>query len=118
MKMIHIKLALLALCIGLIQTTNAEDMAKPASPPIMNHGGGMRHGVGGMMGQMSEEQKEQHLKMMQEHLLAMHDLSNQILAEKDAAKKELLKKQQLDLMKAHHAHMMKPHKPAIEPPKK
>lgn len=117
MKIQHIKLALLALCIGLIQTANAEDMAKLATPP-MNHGGGMRHGMGGMMGQMSEEQKEQHMKMMQEHLLSMHDLSNQILAEKDATKKELLKKQQLDLMKAHHAHMMQPHQPAIEVPNK
>jgi hypothetical protein len=39
-------------------------------------------------------------------MLMMHDLSNQILAEKDPAKKESLKKQQLELMKAHHEQMM------------
>ncbi|CAG1020536.1 hypothetical protein DOJK_00410 [Patescibacteria group bacterium] len=54
------------------------------------------------MGMMDEE----HLKAMQEHILAMHDLSNQILAEKDPAKKEQLKQQQRDLMKSHHASMM------------
>lgn len=53
----------------------------------------------------TEEQKNEHMRSMQEHMLQMHDLSNQILSEKDAAKKEALKKQQLELMKAHHAQM-------------
>ena len=54
------------------------------------------------MGMMDDE----HLKMMQDHILAMHDLSNKILAETDPAKKEQLKQQQRDLMKAHHHGMM------------
>jgi hypothetical protein len=68
--------------------------------------GGMGGGMGGMMGGMSEEQKDQHIRSMQEHMLRMHDLSSQILTEKDPAKKEQLKKQQFDLMKAHHNQMM------------
>ena len=58
------------------------------------------------MGGMTEEQKNEHLRTMQEHMLQMHDLSNQILSEKDPAKKEALKNQQLELMKAHHAQKM------------
>jgi hypothetical protein len=60
----------------------------------------------GMMGGMTEEQKTEKMRAMQEHMLQMHDLSNQILIEKDPAKKEALKKQQLELMKAHHVEMM------------
>ncbi len=63
----------------------------------------------GMMGGMTEEQQTEHMRAMQEHMLLMHDLSNQILAEKDPAKKELLKKQQLDLMKSHHVQIMEHH---------
>jgi len=50
-----------------------------------------------------------HMKQKQEHMLMMHDLSNKILAEKDPKKQQALKNQQLDLMKAHHAHMMSMH---------
>ena len=60
----------------------------------------------GKMCCMSNEQKEQHIRSMQEHMLTMHDLSNQILAEQDPTKKESLKKQQLELMKAHHEQMI------------
>jgi hypothetical protein len=60
----------------------------------------------GMMGNMTEEQRNEHMRAMQEQMLKMHDLSNQILSEKDPAKKESLKNQQLELMKAHHAQMM------------
>ncbi|MGZ8227968.1 MAG: hypothetical protein ACXWT3_15235 [Methylococcaceae bacterium] len=63
-------------------------------------------GAGGMMGGMNEEQSEQHLRAMQEYSLKVHDLSNQILAEKDPAKKEQLKNQQLELMKSHREKMM------------
>jgi hypothetical protein len=81
----------------------------------MGGGMGMQHGMGGgmggMMAGMTDEEKEQHMRGMQEHMLKMHDLSNQILAEKDPTKKEALKKQQLDLMKAHHAQMMESHHP-------
>jgi hypothetical protein len=72
--------------------------------------GGMQHGGGGMMhhgGGMAMD--EQHVQLMQEHILKMHELSTQILAEKDPAKKEQLKQQQRDVMKAHHAGMMGGH---------
>lgn len=92
--------------------STAETQQKPMAPmgemkmkPGMDMPQGMGMGMG-MMGNMSEEQKEQHLRSMQEHMLTMHDLSNQILAETDAVKKEQLKNQQLQLMKAHHAQMM------------
>ncbi len=85
----------------------------------MNHnmgggmGMGMHHGMGGMMGAMmmgmSDEDKDKHMRSMQDHMLKMHDLSSRILAEKDSAKKEQLKNEQLQLMKAHHAEMMARH---------
>ena len=81
--------------------TPAKYEAMPTKP-----GMGMHHG----MGNMTDEQREQHLIGMQEHILKMHDLSNQILAEKDPAKKEQLKKEQRELMKAHHVQMMERHK--------
>jgi hypothetical protein len=77
--------------------------AEPKQPPATTDGMGM-------MGGMTDAQKDQHYRDMQEHILMMHDLSNQILAEKDPAKKEALKKQQLDLLKAHHAQMMEHHR--------
>ena len=55
---------------------------------------------------MSPEQMDAHMRAMQEHMLTMHDYSNKILAEKDPAKKEKLKAEQLELMKAHHMQMM------------
>jgi hypothetical protein len=90
-------------------TSNAEDTQRTPPPPMKGMGMGMHHGMGGMMAEMTEEQKDKHLRSMQEHMLKMHDLSNQILAEKDAAKKEQLKEQQLQTMKAHHAEMMEKH---------
>ena len=65
----------------------------------------MHQGMGMGMG-MSEEQLDSHLRNQQEYQLKMHDLSNKILTETDPAKKEELKKQQLDLMKAHHKQKM------------
>ena len=98
---------LLTAAAGVSQAELAQKLT-PSHPLPGKEGMGMHHGMGmgGMMGGMSDEQRDQHLKGMQEHMLQMHDLSSQILAEKDPAKKEVLKKQQLDLMKAHHAQMM------------
>jgi hypothetical protein len=73
----------------------------------MPMGPGKMHGMMGMMGGMTEEQQDQHLRMMQEHMLQMHDLSDKILAASDPAEKEKLKNQQLQLMKAHKQQMMK-----------
>jgi hypothetical protein len=105
MKHIHKFTAIALLLLPFSMTSFAADTAPPAEPQKATEP--MKHG--NMMGNMTEEQQEQHLKAMQEHLLKMHDLSNQILAEKDPAKQEQLKKQQRDLMKAHQDAMMKAH---------
>lgn len=108
-------IAALLLFAVMTATSSAEDVQK--SPPMPMKGMGMHHGMGGMMAGMTEEQKDKHLRSMQEHMLKMHDLSNQILAEKDSAKKEQLKTQQLQLMKAHHAEMKEHHQQMQEPMK-
>lgn len=77
--------------------------------------GQMHKGMGmgkhlGMMENMSAEEKEQHMRAMQEHMLEMHDLSNKILAAKDPKEKEVLKDKQLELMKAHKQKMMVRHR--------
>lgn len=95
-----------------ISSASIAETPEKAVPPMsemnMNKSKGMHQGMGGMgmMPGMTEEQKDQHLRSFQEHLLKMHDLSNQILAEKDPDKKEQLKNKQLDLMRAHQAQMM------------
>ena len=92
--------ATLLLLLPLYATSFAEEPQKVAEP--MQPGMDIHQGMGmGMMGGMTVEQKDQHLRAMQEHMLKMHDLSNQILAEQDPAKKEQLKNQQLQLMKTH-----------------
>lgn len=100
---------------GKSETTMAMPHGKGPGMPGMSHGGPgmgpgmMSHGKGGpgrgMMG-MNDEQMTEHMRGMQEHMLMMHDLSNKILAETDTTKKQALKDQQLELMKAHHQQMM------------
>jgi hypothetical protein len=109
MKNSYQSIAAMCLFALMTATSNAEDVQKSPPMPMKGMGMGMHHGMGGMMAGMTEEQKDKHMRSMQEHMLKMHDLSNQILAEKDAAKKEQLKTQQLQLMKAHHAEMMERH---------
>ncbi|MGR8981150.1 MAG: hypothetical protein ACU84H_13795 [Gammaproteobacteria bacterium] len=82
-----------------------ESMGGMKMQPGMGKQQGMGMGMG-MGGAMTEEQKEQHLRAMQDHMLKMHDLSDKILAETNPAKKDELKNQQLQLMKEHHAKMM------------
>lgn len=104
MKYLYQSAAALLLLLPISMTGSAAEPQTPAQPSKEM---GAHQGMGmGMMGSMSEEQKTEHMRSMQEHMLTMHDLSNQILAEKDPAKKEALKKQQLDLMMSHHAQMM------------
>lgn len=104
MKHFYQSTAALLLLLPISMISGAEEAPKAAEPMkemAMPHNMGM-----GMMAGMTEEQKNEHLRGMQEHMLIMHDLSNKILAEQDAEKKEALKNQQLELMKAHHAQMM------------
>ncbi|MDO9425106.1 MAG: hypothetical protein Q7T40_13080 [Methylobacter sp.] len=102
MKHLYKSTAVLLLLLPISMMSSAADPKKTDMPMKEM---GMHQGMG-MMSGMTEEQKNEHMRSMQEHMLQMHDLSNQILSEKDAAKKETLKNQQLELMKAHHAQMM------------
>ena len=55
---------------------------------------------------------EEQLKVTQEHLLKMHELSNRILASKDPKQKEHLKAEQRELMRSFdraHQHLLKQH---------
>lgn len=97
MKHSYKSIAVLLLLLSISTIGSAADPQKTDAP--------MKEMGMGMMGGMTEEQRNEHLRSMQEHMLKMHDLSNQILSEKDPAKKETLKNQQLELMKAHHAKM-------------
>ena len=105
MRHLYKSTAILLLLLPISMLSYAAEPQK-ANEPVK--GMGMSHGMG-MMGGMTEEQQTEHMGGMQEHMLLMHELSNQILAEKDPSKKESLKKQQLDLMKSHHAQMMEHH---------
>ena len=58
---------------------------------------------------MDESKMMAHLKMKQEQMLKIHDLSNTILAETDPKKKQALKDQQLELIKVVHMQMMSMH---------
>lgn len=75
----------------------------------MMGGGMMGGGMMKMMANMSDEQKIIHIRMMQAHMLAIHDLSNQILAEQDPKKKQELKDKQVQLIKEHMEKMMNRH---------
>jgi len=117
MKHLYTATAAFFLLLPLSMASFAADPTKAAEPaaapqkaePSKNMP--MHQGMGMMSGAMTDEQRDQHLRAMQEHMLAMHDLSNQILAEKDPVKKEQLKNKQLELMKAHQAQMMMKHHP-------
>lgn len=108
MKNLNKLMIAILLTLPLSMVSYAAEPQKPAEPM---QGMGMQHQGMGMMGGMTEAEQEQHLRAQQDHMLKMHDLSNQILAEKDPAKKEQLKKQQLELMKTHRAKMMEAHHP-------
>ena len=98
MKHLYKSTAILLMLLPISMMSSAAEPQK-ADEPMGTQGMGM-------MGGMTEEQKTEHMRMMQEYMLQMHDLSNQILEEKDPAKKEALKNQQLELMKTYHAQMM------------
>lgn len=61
------------------------------------------------MSAMDESKMMEHLKVRQEQMLKMHDLSNKILAETDPSKRQALKDQQLELIRADHMQMMSMH---------
>jgi hypothetical protein len=107
MKLIKITAATLFLMLTISLASHAGSPTAPAAPdePMnMQKGMGMHRGMG-MGGQMSDAERDQHLRGYQEHMLKMHDLSNRILSETDEKKKEQLKNEQLELMKAHHEQM-------------
>ena len=105
MKHLKKMIVVLFLLLPLSMAGFAEDQMKP-----MKHGGASMKGMMGMMMDKTEEQKDAHMRKMQVHMLQMHDLSNRILAESDAAKKQALKDEQVQLMKDHMKKMMAKHK--------
>ena len=60
----------------------------------------------GGMGNMNPEMMDKKMRSKQENMLKMHDLSSQILSEKNQAKKQKLKDEQLTLMKNMHMKKM------------
>jgi Spy/CpxP family protein refolding chaperone len=108
MKPIKTIFTALFLSLTLSLASRAESPSSPAAsddPMTMEKGMGMSRGMGMKGGNMTEAERDQHMRMYQEHMLKMHDLSNRILAEPDEKKKEQLKNEQLELMKSHHAQM-------------
>ena len=104
MKILSKLIAILAL-VSLSQVCLAAEQVE--KKPEMKMGQSMK--MGQPMAKMDDSKMMEHLKMKQEHILKMHDLSNKILAETDPAKKQALKDQQLDLMKSEHMQMMNMH---------
>ena len=67
----------------------------------------------------AESAGEEQLKVTQEHLLKMHDLSTRILASKDPQQKERLKAEQRALMRSFdqaHQHLVKNHLESLKKP--
>lgn len=107
MKHIYKAIAVCLLTMPLSMAVHAEsDMSSMGKHEGMEKHEGMQGMHGDMMAQMMSPE---HLKEMQAHMLLMHDLSNKILAEKDPKKQQVLKDQQLEVMKAHMAEMMAKH---------
>ncbi|UOA08991.1 hypothetical protein [Methylobacter sp. S3L5C] len=102
MKKLVKLIAILAL-VSLSQISVAGDPVEKKSEMKMDHA----------MGTMDESKMMEHLKIRQEEMLKMHDLSNKILAETDPNKKQALKDQQLELIKAEHIQMMSMHHPKM-----
>jgi len=112
MKHLYKSTAILLLLLPMSTMSIAAEPKKsddPLKEPSGSQSMGSGHqGMGMGMGMeccQTEEQKTEHMRAMQEHMLMMHDLSNQILSEKDPAKKEELKNKQLELMKTFHGQM-------------
>ena len=110
MKILSRLIAILAL-VSLSQVCLAAEQAEKTPEMKMDHP--MKMGqpmkMDQPMAKMDESKMMEHLKMKQEQILKMHDLSDKILAESDPTKKQALKDQQLELMKADHMHMMSMH---------
>ncbi len=102
MKILVKLIAILAL-ISLSQLSLAVDQVEKKPEMKMDHA----------MGTMDEAKMMEHLKVRQEQMLKMHDLSNKILAETDPKKQQALKDQQLELIKAEHLQMMSMHHPKM-----
>ena len=102
MKILVKLIAILAL-ISLSQLYLAVDQAEKKPEMKMDHA----------MGTMDDSKMMEQLKVRQEQMLKMHDLSNKILAETDPKKQQALKDQQLELIKAEHLQMMSMHHPKM-----
>ena len=102
MKILSKLIAILALG-SLCQICLAAEQVEKSSEMKMDH----------PMAKMDESKMMEHLKMRQDQMLKMHDLSNKILAETDPKKKQALKDEQLELIKVEHMQMMSMHHPKM-----
>jgi len=87
------------------QGTEKQGVMKKDMGKGMGMGSMGSMGMGSMSG-MSAEKMDQHMRMMQDEMLKMHELSHRILEAKDPKERERLKEEQLVLMKAHRQKMM------------
>ena len=102
MKILSKLIAILAL-VSLSQVCLAVDPVENKPEMKMAH----------PMAKMDDAKMMEHLKMKQEQMLKMHDLSNKILAETDPKKQQALKDEQLEMIKAEHMQMMSMHHPKM-----
>jgi hypothetical protein len=110
MKHLYKSIVALSLLLPLGATTSFAEVPQKVAEPVQS-GVDINQGMGaGTKGIMTLEQKDQHLRAMQDQMLIMHNLSNQILAETDPVKKEELKNQQLQLMKSQQQVKRKTHR--------
>ena len=101
---------LILTCVMLASLSALSHAAEPANTGTATANMKPHHGMGMWAHGMTDEDKEAHLKAMQDYSLKIHDLSNQILAEKDPTKQEALKTQQRELMKEHYEKIRQAHK--------
>jgi len=107
---------ILAKLIAILALVSLSQVALAADPAAKKPEMKMDHPMAKMdhpMAKMDESKMMEHLKMRQEQILKMHDLSSKILAETDPAKQQALKDQQLELIKAEHMQMMNMHHPKM-----
>ena len=98
------KLFTALICLATVSlTTIAEEKTAPPPPPTFppHQGmGGMGGGMG-MMGGISEEQINAHLRQMQEKMLMDYDFMRKIREAKDEKEQAKLKEEWLQSMKQH-----------------
>jgi hypothetical protein len=103
MKTINKSIAILVLLLPVSMIISAAEPQQPAEP--MNETD-MQNMHRKKLEGMTKEQMAEMMHPTLEQKSLMHDLSNQVLMEKDPAKKELLRRRQLEVMMKLHQQKM------------